>query len=78
MPAFHFNIVVGTTVLVDDEGTELPNLATAHDEAVKDARSLMSSAILDGLDISGRHINICNEIGETLLVVEFADTIARE
>jgi hypothetical protein len=58
-----------------DEGTELPSLTAAKSEALIDARGLMSAAILEGDDISGRSIEICNEAGELLFTLPFSETI---
>jgi hypothetical protein len=78
MPRFFFN-TIGSDIVVDPEGAELRSLAEARIEALEDARALMSQAILQGHDISGRRVEICNEAGQVLLVVPFADAIkARE
>ncbi|WP_432442949.1 DUF6894 family protein [Rhizobium laguerreae] len=50
------------------EGTELPSLEQAREEATEDARALMSDAILLGQDISSRRLEICNEAGDALLI----------
>jgi hypothetical protein len=60
-----------------DEGTELPSLTAAKSEALMDARGLMSAAILEGDDISGRSIEICNETGNVLFILPFADAVKR-
>lgn len=77
MARFFFNVISASGPIPDTEGTELPGLEAAREEALKDARTLMSHAILDGKDISGRHIEIRNEIGDLLLVVDFADAFRR-
>ncbi|NEI96446.1 DUF6894 family protein [Rhizobium ruizarguesonis] len=46
MPRFYFNILSEAGSLDDWEGTELPDLDAARVEAVRDARQLMSSAVL--------------------------------
>ena len=43
--------------------------------ALKDARTLMSVAMLDGRDISSRRIDIHDEQGKLLLSVPFSDAI---
>jgi hypothetical protein len=72
MPIFHLNIATRTTVIQDEEGAELVDLAEARREAIKDARGLMSAAILQGRDISHRHIEICDAGGNLLLKVPFS------
>lgn len=75
MPRFYFNIVAGDDTREDIEGSEFSSLEHARTEAIEDARTLMSNAILLGQDISSRRLNICSEEGEVLLTVQFADAI---
>jgi hypothetical protein len=75
MPMFFFNVVAATGTMEDEEGTELPGLEAARREAIKDARALMSTAILRGDDISARRIVICDEAGKVLLLVPFTEAI---
>ena len=75
MPTFHFNIMNTPATIVDIEGTDLVSLASAREEAILDARAMMSTAILEGHDISNRAIEICNDQGELLLTVAFKDAI---
>jgi hypothetical protein len=77
MTRFYFSVVTAAGKIIDQEGTELSDLAAARVEAIKDARSLMSEAILAGNDISGRSIEIGDDSGKILLVVSFADAISR-
>ena len=78
MPRFYFNVITDHGRILDDEGTELPTLDEARAEALEDARELMSGAILEGRDISGRRVEICSESGETLMIVPFAAAISRD
>ncbi|MBY5354595.1 hypothetical protein HFO94_13815 [Rhizobium leguminosarum] len=77
MPRFYFNILSEAGSLEDWEGTELPDLDAARMEAVRDARALMSSAVLLGYDITSRSIEIRNEAGDILLVLPFSEAIKR-
>jgi hypothetical protein len=77
MPRFYFNVRVGPHVIPDTEGTDLASLQEAQAEALLDARSLMSAAILEGDDISGRSIEICNEAGDVLFILPFGDAVNR-
>jgi hypothetical protein len=76
MPQYFFNVVSASETVRDEEGSDLADLAAARDEAIKDARSLMSNAILEGRDISNRFIQISGEDGKVLLVVPFRMAIA--
>lgn len=78
MPLFYFAIVTRSRRFEDQEGTDLPSLELARQEAIKDARLLMSAAMLDGRDISGRWIEIQNEQGELLLSVPFSEAISSD
>src|SRR5947207_739010 len=69
MPRFYFNVRAGLVVIEDEEGTELPSLTAAKSEALMDARGLMSAAILEGDDISGRSIEIRNEAGDVVFIL---------
>ena len=61
----------------DLEGSELATIEDARQEAVQDARALMSEAILAGRDISARKIHICDEEGTLILIVPFVETFRR-
>jgi hypothetical protein len=71
MPLYFFNVASASTTVRDEEGSDLADLDAAREEAIKDARSLMSNAILEGRDISSRFIQITGEDGKVLLVVPF-------
>ena len=70
-------MISGKNVLDDQEGSVLPSLDQAIEEALKDARALMSDAILQGRDISEGCIIIRNAQQEVLTVVRFADALDR-
>lgn len=74
MPRFYFHIVTSSMTIPDLEGTEVASLEAALAEAIQDARSLMSAAILNGLDISSRRIEIHDGNG-LVRVVPFSDAI---
>ena len=58
MPRFFLHIEDGTQRIEDTEGSELPDLAAARQEALKAARQLWAAAILDNRDISMRRFLI--------------------
>jgi hypothetical protein len=78
MPRFYFHVTRLASSIPDIEGTELLDLAEARAEAVRDARALMSCAILEGRDISGRSIEICNEAGDVLIRMPFREAFSSE
>jgi hypothetical protein len=75
VPRYFFNIITGSGRIIDDEGSELRDLDHARAEAIKDARSLMSTAMQDGRTIFGRSIAICNAEGDVLMLVPFSDAV---
>jgi hypothetical protein len=76
MARFYFNIVTATQTIEDPEGTELLSVEAARVEAIKDARQLMAAAMLAGHDISTRHIEITDGLGQIFLVIPFTDAYA--
>jgi hypothetical protein len=46
MPQFFFNIINGKSI-PDEEGSELPDLAAAHEEALEPIAQIMKDRILD-------------------------------
>lgn len=77
MPVFYFNVINTAGKICDPEGSELANIEIAEAEAILDARRLMSDAILDGRDISGRSIEICDATGDILRTVLFKSALNR-
>lgn len=75
---YHFSIINPSGIARDFEGTELSSLEAARAHATEDARVLMSMAILEGRDISGRTIEVTGEDGEVLLVVPFRHAVTIE
>lgn len=61
MPRFYFNIVMSSGI----------------SEAIKDARSIMSNAILMGQDVSSRSVEIRDDAGDVVLSLPFRNTITR-
>jgi len=78
MPTFFFDIVVLGQKIRDEEGTVLADLTAARREAIKDARTLMSNAVVEGWDVSRRIIEIRSEGGEILTTVPFAEALTLE
>ena len=51
MPRFFLHIDDGTQRIEDEEGSDLPDLAAARNEALHAARQLWAAAIRDGRDL---------------------------
>lgn len=78
MPLFYFNTVSDGALIEDLEGTELDNVELARQEAIYDARALMSAAILTGRDISGRSVQILDEQRAVVITVPFSEAFTKE
>ncbi|MEA3003250.1 MAG: hypothetical protein QOH81_2038 [Sphingomonadales bacterium] len=72
MPRFYFH-VFNDVVAMDEEGIELPDLATAREQAMDAAREMVCEAINKGhLNLDYR-IEVTDEGGETLTIVSYRD-----
>jgi hypothetical protein len=78
MARYHFDVVTASETIRDPEGAELPSIESARSEAIEDARQLMATAMLSGRDISTRRIQITDDHGAVLLVVQFTDAYTIE
>lgn len=75
MPRFFLHLFNRVGPVPDDEGTEVPDFATARHLAVQSVRDILSEEAKHGLiDLEGR-IEIADEGGETLDVVPFASAV---
>jgi hypothetical protein len=61
--------------IIDPEGSELPDLAAAHHEAILCARQFWSGAILVAADLSDESFEISDADGRLLLSVPFLDAL---
>jgi hypothetical protein len=73
MPRYFLHQRRKAGLIRDPEGSELPGVVAACAEAIESARELMSEAILEGWDISGRSFEVTDESDQTVLVVWFRD-----
>ena len=75
MSRYYFNIYNDADVL-DDEGIELADLATAKAEAIRSARSMMAEHLLAGKPITLKHrIEIADARGQVLAAIFFGELI---
>jgi len=75
MPWFHFNLYNDDTV-IDEDGSELPDVPTARDAAIRSIRSIIASHVTEGLPIDLDHrIEITNRRGAVISVVTFGDAM---
>ncbi|MGQ0560127.1 MAG: DUF6894 family protein [Sphingosinicella sp.] len=76
MAHYFFNIHNSIGAIADEEGRDLPDLASARAEALKGARSLIAAAVLEGwLDLDGR-LEITDPEGKLLFVTHYTDAVS--
>jgi hypothetical protein len=75
MTRYFFNVFNDADV-IDDEGLELPSLASAKHEAIRGARGMMADHLLAGKPITLRHrIEIADASGKVLAIIPFGELI---
>lgn len=77
MPRFFLHIDDGTQRIEDEEGSELPDLAAAREEALAAARQFWAAAILRQQDIGTRRFVITDDEGTVLDTVEMDEALPR-
>ena len=78
MSRYFFHIRDGERLIEDPEGTDLPDLAAARDEAVLAARFLMSEKVKAGQVLDGQRFEITDEAGQVLDVLPFRAVLRLE
>ena len=77
MPRFFLHIDDGSQRIEDEEGSELPDLKAAREEALGSARQLWAAAILRQQDIGARRFVIVSGEGDVADTVEMDDALPR-
>ncbi|MDQ0840150.1 DUF6894 family protein [Sphingomonas faeni] len=75
MPRFFLHIDDGAQRIEDEEGSDLPDLAAAREEALSAARQLWAAAILRQQDIGARRFLIAGDDGNVTHVVKMDDAL---
>ncbi len=70
MPRYFFNIRAGQTIIRDEEGVDLPDLAAVRWEAQQGARGFAAGECDQVFEVT-------NERGETVFLFSFAEARAR-
>lgn len=68
---YYFHVRDGDRLLEDPDGSDLPNLDAAREEALAGARHLLSEKLQRGEVIDGQRFEITDESGEVLEIVPF-------
>jgi hypothetical protein len=72
---YYFHVQAENGTALDDQGTELPDLAAAHREASASARELLARAIKDGHERLPERIAIMDAAGHELATVRLKDML---
>lgn len=75
MPRFFLHIDDGTQRIEDEEGSDLPDLAAAREEALGAARQLWAAAILAGQDIAARRFVVTDSDGNVMDTVDMDEAL---
>jgi hypothetical protein len=78
MPRYFFHVREGSDLFRDIEGQELPNADAARHEAVAAAREILGEKLLHGGSLNHRAIEIADETGRVVDVVNAGDVLFRE
>jgi hypothetical protein len=77
MTRFYFHLVEGDDRLADEEGIELPDLASAREEAERAAREVLADAIKAGLPSVPDAFVIADEAGRDIARIALADVLPK-
>lgn len=75
VPRFHFHHRTRAGLIIDPDGSELPDLAAARAEAITAARHLWAEAIVAGRDLPDEQFEIVDGDGPTLLSLPFREAL---
>ena len=75
MPRYFFHVREGSTLNRDDEGQELPDVEAARREAIATGREILGEKLLHGGSLNGRSIEIADETGRVVDVVNARDVL---
>lgn len=77
MGRYFFNLY-DDGIAIDEEGSELPDLAAAKARAFASARAMACAEVLDGHLTLGHRIEVVDGGGELLWTVRFGDVVSVE
>lgn len=78
MPTFYFHIRDQDKFIRDDEGTELPGVKAAFDEAQDAAREILSGKVRRGEVIDGQEFEVEDDLGTRLFKLPFKSVLRLE
>ena len=74
MPRYFFHLFNDETVR-DEEGTDVPNAATALQSAARMAREMAAESVRDERLVLDQRIEVADQSGSTVGVVHFRDVV---
>jgi hypothetical protein len=77
VPRYFFHLY-NDLVAKDEEGTELPDLAAAREQAAEHAREMVCASVREGHLNLDHRIEVTDEAGKLLLTVTFRDAFTIE
>ena len=77
MPRYFFHVREGSVLHRDLEGQELPDAEAARQEAISSSREMLSEKLLHGGSLNNRNIEIADETGHVVDVVNSRDILFR-
>ena len=75
MPLFYLHSRCDGVLVEDPDGSELPDVATAREEALAAARELWAEAIFAGHDLSNCQFVVADALGQQHFIVPFIDAL---
>ena len=75
MARYFFHHQKSDQLLEDEEGEEFPSLERVREEAVLSAREIIAEAAKQGRDATKDSFSIADDLGQTVLVLQFADVL---
>jgi hypothetical protein len=78
MPRYFFHVREGSQLSRDTEGQDLPNAEAARREAVSATREMLGEKLLHGGSLDHRTIEIADETGRVVDVVNANDVLFKQ
>ena len=75
MSRFYFCTQEGGRLVVDDEGTELPRLDVARQEAVKTAREIVAECVRTGRELDVEALIVTDARGYPVIVLPLEEVL---
>lgn len=76
MPLLYFHIKEGDEVLLDEEGSDHPDLQAAREEAIEAIRQIIGNAVMSGSPLRlDREMQVADDAGQTLLKFTFREVV---